>query len=62
MEDSNIICQEAFSKDCSLRKKLKVATDLKTVPKGLHDQEVERGSPKGPLIPYYIPTEDELGE
>ena len=38
-----------------------MATDLKTVPKGLHDQEVESGSSKQPPIPY-IPVEDDIGE
>ena len=40
---------------------LKMATDLKMLPKGLQDQEVERGSPKRPPIPC-IPVEYDIGE
>ena len=40
---------------------MKIATDLKTVPNGLHDEEAERGSPKRPPVPS-IPVEDDIGE
>ena len=38
-----------------------MVTDLKTVPKGLRDQEVDRRSPKQSPVPY-IPIEDDIGE
>ena len=39
----------------------KTMSNQKTVPKGLREQEVERGNFKKPPIPY-IPVEDEVGE
>ena len=39
----------------------KAMSDQKTVPKGLREQEVERGNFKQPSIPY-IPGEDEVGK
>ena len=36
-------------------------SDQKTVPKGLHEKEVERGNFKKPPIPY-IPVEGEVGK
>ena len=39
----------------------KSMSDQKTVPKGLLDQEVERGNCKKPPI-LHIPVEDEVGE
>ena len=39
----------------------KAMSDQKTVPKGLRENEVERGNFKKPPIPY-IPVEDEIGE
>ena len=39
----------------------KIMSDQKTVPKGLRENEVERGNFKKLLIPY-IPVEDKIGE
>ena len=65
MEDFYGIHQEAFFKrhfiGTTFGQELKMATDLKTVVKSLQDQEVERGSPKWPPIPY-IPVEGDIGE
>ena len=36
-------------------------SDQKTVPNGLHDNEVERGNFKKPPLPY-IPVNDEIGK
>ena len=44
-----------------LLKAYKNMSDQKTVPNGLHENEVERGNFKKPLIPY-IPVKDEIGE
>ena len=45
----------------SLRNALQSMSEIKAIPKGLKDQEVERGNLKRPPIPY-IPVEDAVSD